>query len=535
MSDDAGGVRPFARGVTLLPTGPEATEFDRWAIEELGIPEAALMEAAGRSAADVLTRLFPDGEVVVLAGAGNNGGDALVLARTLAARGRRVKVILVADRSPDDPLLHGWAVPVVPDAPLHDAASWANALSGAGVLVDGILGTGIRGAPRERQAYAIEALNAQTAPVLALDLPSGVDSVTGAVPADAVRAAVTVAFGWPKLGAALSPGREYAGRSLAVEIGFPPAESTPILQAAITPTWAASLRPGRAPDTHKNEVGSLLLVGGRTGMAGAVILAGRAAIRAGVGFLRIASLPANREALQTAIPEAVFVDLSQAEAVLEAAASSRALAIGPGLGTDDGARSALEIALSGEFRPRVLDADALNLIAAGRGPSLAAIGARGTTLLTPHPGEMRRLVRGPGASSVDSPSELPATLPLEQARSLAAVAQVSVLLKGMPSVVVRPDGHALVDTVVTSDLAQAGMGDVLTGVAGAFMAQGSDAQAAGGLALYHVGRAAARAGRGAGMSAEDVIDALPQTLTERGPGESELDLPCLLFDVDAAR
>jgi ADP-dependent NAD(P)H-hydrate dehydratase / NAD(P)H-hydrate epimerase len=526
MSGTAQDARPFARGEVYCPTGQEATEFDRWSIEELGVPQAALMEAAGRSAADVLTRLYPEGLVVVLVGAGNNGGDALVLARTLVARGRSVRLVLVADRSGDDPLLHGWSAPVVFDGDLSDASEWAKVLAGAGVIVDGVLGTGIRGAPRDRQTRAIEAMNAQHAPVLALDLPSGLDSETGAVPGEAVRAAATVGFGWPKLGAALSPGREYAGRMLAVEIGFPPETPVSIRQTAVTPTWAAANRPRRTPDTHKNAVGSLLLVGGQTGMAGAVILAGRAAIRAGVGFLRIASGPGNRDALQAAVPEAVFVDVTDAEAVAQAVTASRALAIGPGLGTDTAARSALETVLACEGRPRVLDADALNLIAAG-GPALAHIGDGGPTLVTPHPGEMRRLM-----GEEDTPR---GEGPLGRARRLSDATATTVLLKGMPSVVVGPDGMALIDTVVTSDLAQAGMGDVLTGVAGAFLAQGVSTQTAGGLALYHVGRAAVRSGRRAGMSAEDVVEAIPLTLTECGPGVTDVDLPCVRFDVDAPR
>ena len=521
MTRSAAPVRPYAPGPVFLPTGEEAAEVDRRAIEELGVPEPARMEAAGRAAADVLERLHPAGPVLGLIGSGNNGGDGLVLLRTLAARGREVRAILVSDRSEDDPLLHGWPVTCIRDADLATEDDWFGALAGASVVVDGILGTGIRGAPRDRQAVAIRAVNEHSAPVLALDLPSGVDAATGAVPGDAIRAAATVGFGWPKLGALLSPGREYAGRVIGVEIGFPP--NPAIGQEAVTATWAARHRPRRAPDTHKNQVGALLLVAGSEGMAGAAVLSGRAAIRAGAGFLRVASVPENREVLQGALPEAVFVDVTDPEALADAVEASRALAIGPGLGTSDRAAERLARVLQND-RPRVLDADALNLVAAGEGPSLEAMGAEAPTLITPHPGEMGRL--DPEGSEDD---------PVSRSRAMASEKGVHVLLKGMPSVVASPEGGVLVDTAVTSDLAKAGIGDVLTGVAGAFLAQGVEPSTAGGLALFHCGRAAVRAARGAGMSPEDIVGALPDALAELGPGTTDLGLSCVTFDLDAPR
>ena len=283
------------------------------------------------------------------------------------------------------------------------------------------------------------------------------------------------------------------------------------------------VRRGSAPDTHKNAVGALVLLAGRKGMAGAAILAGRAAVRAGVGFLRVASVPDNREILQTGLPEAVFVDITDTAAVQKAVSASRAIAVGPGLGVESEGVSAFATILDSDVRPLVLDADALNLVAAGQGPKLEDLGARGDTLVTPHPGEMDRLG---GDAALDS---------IARARALSTTSGVTVLLKGMPSVVVDPNGQALVDTVVTSDLAQAGMGDVLTGVAGAFLAQGVAPPTAGGLALYHVGRAACTTRKGAGMSVADVVDALPATLLEQGPGETDLDLPCVRFDLDAPR
>ena len=281
-------LRPFARSRVWAPTAKEAAAFDRDAIERQGVPQAALMECAGRSAAEILDRLFPRGEVLALIGAGNNGGDGLVMLRTLHAWGRPVRAVLVADRDPRADLLHGWQIPFETDDGLgHDSGPLDTALRAASVIVDGVLGTGLSGPPRDRQARAIRAINRSEWPVLALDTPSGVNGDTGQIAGEAVDAEVTVALGWPKLGTLLQPGRSKVGRLIAVEIGFPPVPDQVFGAAATTPAWAAENWPRREPDAHKNSVGTLLLVGGCPGMAGAVVMAARAALRAGVGLLRV--------------------------------------------------------------------------------------------------------------------------------------------------------------------------------------------------------------------------------------------------------
>lgn len=516
-------IRPFGGSRVWAPTGAEAAAFDRMAIDEQGVPQVTLMECAGRSAAQVLDRLFPRGEVVALIGAGNNGGDALVLLRTLRSWGRPVKAVLVADRPEDDPLLHGWDV-----ALLSDGGPLDSALGDAAVVVDGILGTGIKGAPRARQASAIQAINRSRRPVLALDTPSGIDADTGRIDGDAVAAQVTVALGWPKLGTLLQPARVNVGRLIAVEIGFPPVGESAFGAAAVTPAWASERRPRREPDTHKNQVGVLLLVAGRSGMAGAAVMAARAALRAGVGLLRVASAAENREIIQGSVPEAVFVPGDDHEAVRAAATASHAVAAGPGLG--DGAEGAalLEVVLeAGAGRPTVLDADALNLAAGGEGPGVSRWAEGRDVLVTPHLGEMKGLSGLSGETIAEDR--------MSAARAFAARSGVTVLLKGLPSIVAPPDGTCWVDTVGTSDLAAGGMGDVLTGVAGALLAQGSAPDVAGAVALYMTGRAAIRAGKGPGLTPSDVIEELPAVWEEDGPGETDLGLPFVIFDQDAAR
>jgi NAD(P)H-hydrate epimerase len=434
--------------------------------------------------------------------------------------------VLVADRAPDEPLLHGWPLEVASDAALSEEG-WTSLLASAGVLVDGILGTGALGAPRERQARAVRHLNASGRPVLALDVPSGIDATTGGVPGDAVRADVTVALGAPKLGSLLHPARALVGRLVAVEIGFPPSVPGQADALVVTPGWARSRLPRRGSDTHKKAVGSVLVVAGQRGMAGAAILAAEAAFRAGAGLVRVATAPENRQAVHAAVPEAIFVDgrdTGGLEAVLEA---SDAVAVGPGLGTGESARALLAAVENGRGLPTVLDADALNLAAAGALRLRRLADAR-LLLLTPHPGEMRRLLQEEGEPD---PGEGPGA----RARAAAERFGCAVLLKGAPSLVAAPAEPLLVDSQGTSDLAVAGMGDALTGVCLALLGQGLRAREAGAVALFLTGRASRLAGRGAGLVPRDMIRSLPEALGESAAGGSDLDLPFVTFDADAAR
>jgi NAD(P)H-hydrate epimerase len=529
-------LRPYARGDVPAPSGPESVALDRRAIDAIGVPEHVLMENAGRAAAAVLARLFPEGPVVGLVGAGNNGGDTLVLLRTLGAWGREVRAVLAADRPAADPLLHGWPLALAVDAAL-DEAGWASLLGPAGVVVDGVLGTGARGAPRERQGAAVRRINGSGRPVLALDVPSGIDASTGAVPGEAVRADVTVAFGAPKLGSLLHPARTHVGRLIAVEIAFPPGRPEDAGAAVVTPAWAQARLPRRASDTHKKAVGSVLVVAGQPGMAGAAILAARAAFRGGAGLVRVGSAPENRAAIQAALPEAIYVDASDREALLGALAESDAVAAGPGLGTGAAAVAQLAALAGGPTLPTVLDADALN-VAAGGGLDLAALGRGRPLLITPHPGEMSRLRAGAGRASGGASAATGADAPSDSASTARAAAErfgCAVLLKGAPSLVAAVGAPLLVDTQGTSDLAVAGMGDALTGVCAALMAQGLEPAGAGAVALFLTGRAARLAGRGAALIPSDVLRCLPDALAERGDATTDLALPFVTFDADPVR
>lgn len=508
------------RGSAHVPlvTPEEAAALDSAAREKHGIPERVLMESAGRAAALVLDRLFPRGRVAVAAGSGNNGGDALVLARCLTSWGRDVVAFPAGSRPPDAALRHGFDVPLV--SLDEDPAL----LASADIIVDGILGTGARGAPREPAATVIEAITASDRPVLALDLPSGVDAEHGDVEGVSIRASATVTFGWPKIGLMFQPARSRCGRLIAVEIGFPPLHAAgPGAALLITPDWASDRLPLRPPSAHKGTSGRLLVLAGTDGMAGAAVIAAEAAQRAGAGLVHVASVPSNRVVLQTAVPEAIFADRS---ALTERDASgSHALLAGPGIGTDDGAAHALNAALElTPGMPTALDADALNVLA--RTPDRVVELAGGRDLvITPHPGELSRLMEV-------SVREIVAD-PVAAARGAAARFGCSVLLKGQPSVVATPGQPLLVNTSGSSDVASAGMGDQLAGVIGAMLAAGMSAREAAATALFYSGRAADLAARGRSLGPADVSGFLDAAFRSPGARRNPTGLPFVLFDQPA--
>jgi hydroxyethylthiazole kinase-like uncharacterized protein yjeF len=505
----------YGREQVPVVTPAESAQIDRQARESGGIPERVLMENAGRAAAAVLDRLFPRGRVAVVAGSGNNGGDAVVVARVLRAWGRDVSLVAVGGKPPDSALLHGDALPVL------TASSLEQSLLEADVVVDGVLGTGLSGPVRGGAAEAIVAMNRAGRPVLALDLPSGLEGVTGEVLEPTVRASTTVSFGWPKLGLMFQPARNLCGRLIAVEIGFPPLDSAGA--ELITPAWAAQRLPVRPPDAHKGKSGRLLVLAGRDGMAGAAALAGLAARRAGAGLVRISSTPGNREILQMLVPEATFVArdaLSESDGEMV-----HALVLGPGMGADADGRAALERALAlTAGKPALLDADAVTLFAAEQ-ETLRAIASTRPIAITPHAREMQRLLGKPA----DEIARDPAAAAAEAVQRFGC----TVLLKGQPSVIASPGDPLLINTAGSSDTAAAGMGDQLAGAIGAFLAAGLSARDAAGAALFFSSRAADLCALGRALGPRDVAESLPAAFARPGYLYSSLRLPFVTFDQPA--
>ena len=481
-----------------LLTADEMRAWERAAFEGLGISERVVMESAGRAAALAIAQSFPEGRVVGAIGRGNNGGDAVVALRTLRAWGRDVCGVLVGGGTIEPAMAHGWDIPLAEDP--------ARAFHLAGVLVDGILGTGASGAPRAAAAEAVQAMNASGRPIVALDGPTGVDLDTGVVAGEAIRAQLTVTFGALKRGLVLFPGRGLAGRILLAEVGFPPFTRGGWGAEVVTEAWARARLPAVPLDAHKGRVGIVAIVAGRKGVGGAAIMAAMGALRAGCGGVRVISSEANRVPVQSAVPEAVFYD-RDAPAAVEALDGVAAVLIGPGIGTDDAARELMRRIFEAFDGPCILDADALTLVA--RDGSLLDEKRAGKSLLTPHPGELGRLLGSPTAEVVRDR--------LGAAQTAAERFGTAVLAKGAPSVVATRSDPVLVAVTGHSGVATGGMGDTLAGIAAAMLAGGACPRDAGGAALHFAGRAAEAGGRGRGLLPRDVAEALPAVLRAELP------------------
>ncbi len=506
--------------LTPLPDAEAMRAVDRWAIEERGVAGLDLMEWAGAGVSQAVERLLADGPVTVVCGKGNNGGDGLVAARLLRNAGREVTVLCTAapEDFTGDALTNMRRLPGPPPVGL-DGRVWgavgeeavADPLGTAAVIVDALLGTGFQGEPRGAVAQAIEAIEASEAPVVSVDVPSGVDASTGVITGLAVSAAVTTTFHASKPGLWIRPGKAHAGQVVEIDIGIPRGAPDGAVIGLIEPAVLAEL-PRRQPSGTKFVSGHVLVAGGSLGLTGAPAMAARASMRAGAGYVT-ACVPASLQTVLAsgATPELMTVGLPDrdgslteegVERVLEASGRGGALALGPGLGRSEGAfafarRLAQEAAVA-----MVLDADGLNAHA-GRLESLAA--RMGHTVLTPHVGELARLQE---CESADIEGAR-----LEHVRAAAASASAVVVLKGDDTLVAEPGGTVAVSRGGSPALATAGTGDVLTGVISALLAQGLEpftAAAAGVWMHAEAGRlAAARLGVAEGVIASDVIEALP--------------------------
>jgi NAD(P)H-hydrate epimerase len=488
---------PLPRGaeVVWLPTAAEIAELDRHATESGAIPERALIESAGRELAHSLQNSFPVGPVLALAGSGHNGADALAAVRTLAAWGREVSAVGCGSRPPEPDVLAGWSID------LRRPDELPSLLAESSVVIDGLLGTGVTGPPREPIAALIRTANESGLPIVAVDGPSGADFTTGIVPGECIQATLTVSLGWPKLGLLRFPARSRCGDLVAVEIGFPPPPE-PMGFRAITDAWVAATLVPRSADGHKGRAGYVAIVAGQSGMAGASVLSARGALRAGAGIVKVVGDPANREIVQKSVPESIFVPWDEPDSVRDAIDWAHAVALGPGLGAGDEARSLVETVLeatSSHGKPLVLDADGLN-VWAGEATELGGRIPAGS-LVTPHPGELSRLMAVPLEEITSDPASA--------VREAGRVLGCAVLLKGSPSLVADGDAPVRVSTTGDSALATGGVGDVLTGLIGAYLAAGMAAADAAAAALHVSGLAALLAPEPVGHAAGDLPERLP--------------------------
>ena len=486
---------------------------DAWAIEEQGIPSLDLMEMAGLSLARAAARATRPGPARIVVGKGNNGGDGLVAARLLREEGRAVDVLATA--SLDE--LRGDALANLerlrgPQPTRFDPAG----LEASGVVVDALLGTGFSGEPREPVAGAIAAINAQDAPVVACDVPSGVDASTGEVAGAAVVAAVTVTFHGSKVGLHVAPGVFHAGEVEVADIGVPRGAPPPA-PAGLIGERILDLLPRRRPDGSKFASGTVVVAGGARGLTGAPTMAALAAQRAGAGYVQVAVPKPAELALQLRLLEGMTRalpdedgahSLAGLDELVELAERVRAVVLGPGLGRAESAVAFAREAARTLGVPLLIDADGLN---AHAGILESLRGRSAPTVLTPHSGELARLLEIDSAD-VDAHR-------LRCVREAAERSGAVVLLKGHDTLVAAPGGPVAISPGGTPALATAGTGDVLSGVIGALLAKGMDAfeaAALGALAHVRAGRAAAESHGADHVIAGDVIECLPAGFTLGG-------------------
>jgi hydroxyethylthiazole kinase-like uncharacterized protein yjeF len=481
-------------------TTAEMERADQLAIAA-GTPGFALMLSAGQAVAEAAMDLAEEGPILVVAGRGNNGGDGFVAAAELAARGREVSVILLCER---DSLqgdaasaARGWKYPVLPFNP--------QAIGKPALIIDALFGAGLNRPVKGEPHDMIEAINANGAPVLSVDLPSGINGDTGAVMGIAVRATETVTFFRRKPGHLLLPGRIYCGRVRVADIGIDPRvleEIRPQTFENLPQFWRKSFPVPRI-DGHKYARGHAIVVSGNIATTGAARMSARGALRAGAGLVTVAS-PADALAVNASALTAVMVrpiDTAIEFAELWTDKRLNTCVIGPGAGVSDRTRDFVLTALSAK-RNLVLDADALTSFAEAPDHLFEAI--KGShdpqVVLTPHEGEFPRLFS-------DISNKHPGRSKLERVRAAAERSSAIVLLKGPDTVVASPDGRATIASNAPPWLATAGAGDVLAGMIAGMLAQGVAAFEAASIAVWMHGEAAREAGPG--LIAEDLPEVLP--------------------------
>jgi hydroxyethylthiazole kinase-like uncharacterized protein yjeF len=508
-------------------TAEQMRSIDRKTIQEYGMPGAVLMERAGLSVARKIRELFEKRKVVVLAGGGNNGGDGIVVARDLHNRGWNVRVILMAKEgrlSAD--CLSQYRIAKKMGVPVTFRTSISNTDLHSAVVVDAIFGTGLSKPVTSPLAEVVRFVNAAAVPVVSVDIPSGIFSDNGQVMGEAVRADYTITFGLPKVGHIIHPGAGCCGELFVEDIGFPQEllVSDAIKVQTVEREMVSVLVPERPAYSHKGDYGHVLVVAGSKGKTGAALMAAKACLRAGAGMVTVGIPETLAAVFQSRVTEEMVLPLpDKGDGVLSAEALSpildfldgRAdvLAMGPGLTAGPDIVKIVEGLLPSVAVPMVLDADAINAVTRKTGIFRKV---KSPVVLTPHPGEMARLLTtgGQGAEK-DARS-------IEQDRigiavSFARQTGTHLVLKGVPTIIAEPDGMAYINTTGNPGMATAGAGDVLTGIIAGCIGQGMNPLDASLLGTYLHGFSGDSASSKKGMHslvAGDLIDSLCEAFRE---------------------
>ncbi len=505
-----------------LLTANEMRELDNQAIEEWQIPGVVLMENAGQATVDQLEEHFTDlwpGPVLVVAGKGNNGGDGYVIARHLMNRGWEVAVLILAanDAIKGDARIN-LDVLTRSFAELYYAEdgdalfSVLDVIDAPTLIVDALLGTGLGAEITGLYAEVINWINGTGLPVVAVDVPSGVDATSGQLHGPTVCADLTVTFAEAKVGHVLRPAVDYVGDLVVVDIGIPIqlVGQYPSRHFYVDAEMAAALLPDRPETGHKGSFGHLLTIAGSTGKTGAAVLAAEGGLRVGAGLSTLACPASLNPVFEVKLTEVMTALLSDRDGevatdaiagVLQICAGKQAVVVGPGLGVGDGARALVDAILLHSSLPLVLDADGLNTL------SLETLRKRtGATILTPHPGEMARLL---DCTVAEIEADRLAT-----ATAFAAEYNVILVLKGAPTIIATPDGRSFINGSGNPLLASGGTGDVLAGLIGGLLCQGCAPDVAAVLAVFLHGSAADRLADETGNSgilASELLREIPFT------------------------
>ncbi len=511
-----------------LLTAAQSRELDRLSQEKYGIASYSLMTNAGEAVARAVVEKYrariPEG-VLVVAGKGNNGGDGFVTARKLHQDGVKVSAVLLAKASAlkgDAARAHadfvsagGKVTEIENEAALDDATR-----ARPGVIVDSIFGTGLNAEVSGLPKAAIEKINAMKVPVVAIDIASGINSDSGAVMGTAIDAALTVTFGFAKFGHISYPGAGHCGELKIEQIGFAPQaldEIAPkglLLEATDVRAW---MRP-RTDNSHKGMFGHVMVIAGSRGKAGAALLSSRGALRAGAGLVTAAIPNCVAEVVSSGQAELMTEAIADRDGHFDGRAATEALSslikpmnaivVGPGIGVSDGTEDLIAWLINEAVapnRPLLIDADGLNVLAR-IGPEKLR-NARGSIVLTPHPGEMSRLL-GIDTKEVNADR-------ISAAKKLADMTGAVALLKGSRSVIAAPTGEVYINSTGNPGMGTPGMGDALSGMTGAFLAQRMDALRALALGVflhgYAADRVAMRYGR-VGYIVGDLLDELPRAV-----------------------
>ncbi len=507
----------------ILVTANEMQAMDRHTIEDFGMPGMVLMENAGRGATRFLLEQFPhieDKKVGVIAGRGNNGGDGFVIARCLKQRGIRVQVYLLAeaegvqgDAAANLKFLKPLEVPLIE---IPDEASFSKCkpeMAGLDVWVDAILGTGLKSDVKGYFKTIINYINGLNKPVFAVDMPSGINSDTGQSCGACIRARATATFAFAKTGHMVYPGAGYTGTLEIVDIGIPPyiAAAVGPKQFLITAQLIQSYLTPRPADAHKGRTGHLLVIAGSTGKTGAASMTSMAALRAGAGLVTLGVAESLNTVLEGRMLEAMTAPLPESrsgvlgksafDAIQQELPGKRCLAIGPGLGQAAETKKLIRKIIRESEIPVVVDADGLNNLA---GDVKNFKNAKAPIILTPHPGEMARLL-DTAVSKVQQDR-------IKCTRDFAVKFKLHVVLKGARTVIAHPDGRIFINPTGNAGMASGGMGDVLTGVIAGLIVQGLTPEAASQAGVYLHGAAADSLVKDMGpygYLAGDVMKAIP--------------------------